>query len=74
MNINCVIESSLIVGLFTSIFGVAMAYIMKIKNINFIKLFLITFLIGLSIHILLEIFDFNQICFDKKCYSLICRA
>ena len=74
MNLKCVIESSLIVGIIASIVGIVTAYIIKIKNINFIKIFLVTFLIGLIIHILLEIFDFNQICFDKKCYSLICRA
>jgi|SaaInlStandDraft_7_1057024.scaffolds.fasta_scaffold04376_2 ABC-type spermidine/putrescine transport system permease subunit I len=76
MNINCVIQNSFIVGIICSIIGVLTAYIIEIKNLTLkkiLKIFLVTFMIGLFIHILLEVFDFNQICYNKKCYSLICR-
>jgi len=76
MKVDCVIQSSFIVGIVCSIIGVLTAYIIEVKDLTLkkvLKIFLTTFMIGIFIHILLEIFDFNQICYDKKCYALMCR-
>ena len=60
MKVDCVIQSSFIVGIVCSVIGVLTAYIIEVKNLTLkkvLKIFLTTFMIGIFIHILLEIFD-----------------
>lgn len=76
MDINCVIQTSFFVGLIASVVGIFTAYILEVKKLSLeklFKIFLVSFLTGIVVHILLEYFNFNQICFDKKCYSIMCH-
>ena len=72
---SCQIVNSLVVGSITSVTG---TIVMKLANpdkkINIIKHLLIFFIVGMLVHILLEYFNFNSLCYDNKCYGDICRG
>lgn len=72
---NNLLKNSLLVGSITSITGtIVMILVNKEKKIsNIIKHFLIFFMVGVIVHIVLEYFNFNKTCYEKKCYGDICR-
>lgn len=72
---NILFKNSLLVGSITSITGTfIMILVNKEKKIsNIIKHFLIFFIVGVIVHLILEYFNFNELCYEKKCYGDICR-
>lgn len=71
---DCNIVNSLVVGMITSVTG---TIVMKLANpdkeFNIIRHLIIFFIVGMLVHILLEYFNFNTLCYDNKCYGDICR-
>lgn len=68
------IRNGIFVGLLTSIVGTITIYLTnnKEKKINICKNIVIFFIIGFIVHLIVEHFNFNQICNDKQCYSNLC--
>ena len=72
---ECQIKNSLVVGAITSIIGtITMIIVNRDKKINIKKHLLIFFIVGILVHILLEYFNFNSLCYDKQCYGNLCRG
>ena len=72
---NCNIGNTLVVGFITSITGTIFIYFTNYeKKINIKKHLMIFFIVGMLVHILLEFFNFNSLCYDKKCYSNLCKG
>jgi len=72
---DCKIKNSLVVGTITSVIGISIMILVNSekKKINIIKHLIIFFIIGILVHIILEYFNFNNLCYDKKCYADFCR-
>jgi hypothetical protein len=72
---ECQIRNSLVVGTITSITGtIVMILVNQDKKINIKRHLIIFFIIGMLVHLILEYFNFNSLCYDKKCYSNLCRG
>jgi hypothetical protein len=68
----CLLKNSLAVGFISTVIGLISLYLIDLNDKISIKTILIFFGIGLAVHIVLEYFNFNQLCCDKQCYSLMC--
>ena len=44
------------------------------EEIDIIKKLIIFFIVGCIVHILLEYFNFNNLCYDKVCFGKQCRT
>jgi len=72
---ECQITNSLVVGAITSITGtIIMIIVNPDKKINIKRHLIIFFVVGVIVHILLEYFNFNSLCYDKQCYGDLCRG
>ena len=71
---NCQLNNTLVVGTVTSITGtVVMKLVNPEKKINIVKHLIIFFIVGALVHFILELFNFNNFCYEKKCYGDFCR-
>ena len=66
-------HNTFVVGGITSITGTLVLFLTENKKVNILKHFIIFFIVGCLVHILLEFFNFNNLCYDKKCYGNQCR-
>lgn len=69
----CMLRNAVIVGLTSAIIGFITMKLVDIDNKSFIKSFIIFFLIGLIVHIVLDTIGFKEICFGKKCFTMMCK-
>lgn len=71
---ECQIKNSLLVGIITSVVGtIIMIITNKDKKINIAKHLIIFFIVGILVHLILEYFNFNTLCYEKKCIGDQCR-
>jgi uncharacterized membrane protein len=70
-NYKCIIQNSLVVGGLSALIGFISMSLLDLGNKkSIIKSVLIFFGIGIIVHIVLEYFNFNQLCCDNKCRIL----
>jgi membrane-bound metal-dependent hydrolase YbcI (DUF457 family) len=70
-NYRCIIQNAIVVGGLSAFIGYISMSLLDIGNKkSIVKTILIFFSIGIIVHILLEYFNFNQLCCDNKCKIL----